>query len=151
LTLDEELDALDPWDREHATSLLNWFLHRGGSLIVATHLAEVGVLGQEAVVLVDEEIAFAGSMDRLLSGADTVLEVETEDGGALKALIAPFQVKVEKLNPRQFRLTAQEGQELAVKMILEGYGTIRLVETRPPTLLEALTALESRLGRRQTR
>jgi len=148
VALDEELDGLDPWDRELAISLFGWFLGRGGALVAATHLLEIGILGSEIVALADEEVLYAGSMERLLAGADTTLEVESDDGGALKALVAPFQIRIEKLDARRFRLTAKEGQELAVKMLLEGYGTIKVIETRPPTLLEALRSLETRLGRR---
>jgi hypothetical protein len=60
----------------------------------------------------------------------------------VRALVAPFEVSVRDTDDGVV-MQASEGQQLAAKLLLEGYGDVKLVVLRSPTLEEALLSLFS--------
>ena len=136
LVVDEWLDWIDPWSR-----LALWRLMEDRTVILATFdlpLAErcdlVTILGPRGAIVTEApgELIARVPVERF--------GVETARGGSVRALIEPFAVDVtEREGWLEFR--ARKGQELAVKLLLEGYGDVASFVTRRPTLAEAVEHL----------
>jgi hypothetical protein len=92
-------------------------------------------------VLRAKELRFAGTPDELLrTMASHRLTVSTEHALGVRAIAEPFEVSIQQ-TPEGLEFRASEGQELAAKLLLEGYGDVRFVIARPATFAEALHAL----------
>jgi ABC-2 type transport system ATP-binding protein len=139
--LDGQLDHLDPWTlgrvQDRMRSQRSW----GRAFVFATHRPELAARADGVVVLRDGQVRFAGSVEELLrSGPPHTLHVETQDQAGVRALVEPFEVSV-RPEGDALRLEAREGQALAARLLLEGYGDVRFVVVRPPTVEEALRRL----------
>lgn len=138
LAIDGELDALDPWTWPRVWELLQERLQSGSMLVLATHRAELAPQLDSLVVLRQSKLVFAGDFEGLRRAAGpTEMIVETDDQPGVRAIAAPFEVKVEQ-SGQNLRLTAPEGQRLAARLLVEGYGDIRAVVLREPTPAEIL-------------
>ncbi|AIE85533.1 ABC transporter ATP-binding protein [Fimbriimonas ginsengisoli] len=139
--IDGQLDGLDPWALPAVLEMLRGQRAKGRTLIVATHRPDL-IREQDAlIVLYDGQVRFAGSIDDLLrAGPPHSLEVGTENQPGVRSLVAPFRVSI-RPSESGMRLEAPEGQELAARLLLEGYGDVKFVIVRPPTIEEALRAV----------
>lgn len=138
LAVDGELDLLDPWTWPRVWDLIRERLQSGSMLVVATHRTELVPQLDTFVVLRQSKIVFAGDYEGLRRAAGpTEVIVETDDMPGVRAIAAPFEVKVEQTGSA-LRLTAPEGQRLAARLLVEGYGDIRAVILREPTPAELL-------------
>ena len=66
--------------------------------------------------------------------------VSAIDQPAVKAIVQPFSVSMRE-EGEDLVIEAQEGQELAANLLLQGYGNVRCAVHRPPTMEEALMTL----------
>lgn len=141
LFLDGLLDALDPWTFRSALDLVHTHMAEGRTFVVATQRPDIIRELDHLIVVTDQQVKFAGSVDDLLRcGPPHRLDITTENAPAVRALVAPFEVSV-TLQDDGLRLEAPEGQELAARLLLDGYGDVKYVIHRPPAIEEALRAL----------
>ncbi len=141
LLIDGQLDRLDPWALESVLDILSARKKFGGSFVVATNRPDI-VEGCDFVIGIKaQEIRFSGSVhDLLRRGPKQTIEVATENTPSIRSLVDPLEVQVEEI-PGGLALHAAEGQELAAKLLAQGYGDVRFILTRRPSLEEAIRSL----------
>ncbi len=141
MLIDAELDLLDPWSMESARKLVQSNLEKGGSLIHVTNRVSLAADATTLVVLSNGEPRFAGTPKELIRRYGPVeLVVEGDDLSTVKAIAAPFCVTA-KLEAGRLILASEQGQALAAKLLTQGYGLVKTVAVREPTLEEALMAI----------
>jgi len=139
--IDGQLDVLDPWALRGVLDLMRRQMTGGRTFAVVTNRTDLISEFEALIVLRDSQVRFAGSVaDLLRSGPPHEIEVATENQAAVRALISPFEVRVSPTETG-LRLEAPEGQEIASRLLLEGYGDVKYVVVRRPTIDEALRAL----------
>lgn len=141
LALDGQIDRLDPWAHAVAWEALRKALAQGSAAIVVTDRPETAALCDAVVVLRDRQVRFAGTPDalrRLASPHEFTVTTERQIG--VRALVSPFEVRIEEM-PEGLRMEAKEGQELAARLLREGYGDVKFLVSRAPTLEEGLQGL----------
>jgi ABC-type multidrug transport system ATPase subunit len=139
--IDGQLDFLDPWTLPGVLDLLRQQRLSGRTVIVGTNRADLVRELDAVIVLRESQVRFAGTIEDLLrSGPPHTLEVATDNQAGVRALVAPFRVSIKPM-PDGVRLEAPEGQELAARLLLEGYGDVKYIVLRPPTIEEALRAV----------
>lgn len=144
IVLDGHLERLDPWTREWVLEGLQRELQRGAAVVAATN--DLNLLSEfdAILIMVANRVAFAGTLDELLREADdSEIVVETTNQEGVRALVAPFEISIQS-TPEGLLMRAQEGQAIAAKLLMEGYGDVRLVTLRPPTLSDAVRAIVHR-------
>jgi len=139
--IDGQLDLVDLWTLKSVMAFMRNQMSAGRTFVVATHRPDL-VRQLDALIFVsDRQIRFAGTVEDLLrSGPPHTIDVMTEDAPAVRALVAPFQVRVQPIE-NGLRMEAPEGQEIAARLLLDGYGDVKYIVTRPPSIEEALQAL----------
>ncbi len=138
MLFDGQLDLLDPWTGAMVQERLRRERAKGRTVVFVTHRPDLAARADAVIVLRGNQVRFAGSMEELLrAGSPHTVTVSTEDQAGVKALVEPFEVSV-RLEGDTMRLEAKEGQALAARLLLEGYGDVRYVVVRPPTFEEAL-------------
>ena len=141
LAIDGEMDRLDPWAHAAAWASLRDALGRGAAAVMVTDRPELAARCDAAVVLRDRTVRFAGTLDALRRlGPPHELAVTTERQIGVRALVSPFEVAIQE-TPEGLRMEAREGQELAARLLTEGYGDVRFLVSRPPTVEEGLQGL----------
>ena len=139
--IDGLLDALDPWTLRSTLDFLRAQMTEGRTFVVATQRPDIIRELDNLIAVSDQQVRFAGTVEDLLrAGPPHTIDVATENAPAVRAIVAPFQVSV-KPHPDGMRLEAPEGQEVAARLLLDGYGDVKFVVMRPPTIEEALRAL----------
>ncbi|MEZ0326443.1 MAG: ATP-binding cassette domain-containing protein [Fimbriimonas sp.] len=137
--IDGQLDLLDPWTLSSVLDSLK--ARKSMTFVVATHRPELLARVDALVVLKDQQVRFAGSPSDLLRHKNRhELTLTTENQPGVRAIASPFEVSI-KSDGNEMKLSTAEGQELAARLLLEGYGDINLVASRPPTIEEALLGL----------
>jgi ABC-type multidrug transport system ATPase subunit len=141
LLIDGLLDGLNIWVQASVLELLRERQTAGQAVIVATGDARVAA-SMDALILLDKSrIRFAGSPEELQRAAGVNrIEVHTDSRSAVSALVAPFEVTVSE-EPYGLKFEALEGQALAAKMLLEGYGDVKFVVVAQVTIEAALRTL----------
>lgn len=133
--IDCELDALGPWVLGGVIDALRDF---GGVMVAATNRTDVAEALGRVLVLRGAEARYFGPIDDLVRRARPArIVVETADPGAVRAICEPFTIEAEEF-PGVLCLTTNEGEALAAKLLLEGYGSVRSVVVRHATLAEAI-------------
>jgi ABC-type multidrug transport system ATPase subunit len=141
IVIDGQLDRLDPWTLRVVLDYLGTLRGHGAAFVIATNRPDLIGAFDAVVVLKDLAVRFAGTVDDLVrSGPPHTLNVATENRPGVQALVAPFEVSVRETQDG-VRLEAAEGQSLAARLLLEGYGDVKFVVIRPPTVEEALLSL----------
>ncbi|HWD37856.1 MAG TPA: ATP-binding cassette domain-containing protein [Fimbriimonas sp.] len=141
LALDGQLDRLDPWTLSSVLAYVRRLKSRGAALVVATNRADLAHIFDALIVLDDNELRFAGSPEDLMRNAKShELVVTAKDQPGVLALVAPFSVSVSE-QADGIHLVADEGQEVAARLLAEGYGNVKFVIHRPPSLEDALLSL----------
>ncbi|QYK56574.1 MAG: hypothetical protein KF733_03620 [Fimbriimonadaceae bacterium] len=129
-----QLDRFDPWTRRETLDLVL----QGGASIVQTNLSPVAERTENVIVLKGEEPVFAGHVQELRRRHGNVeVTVETDDPSTVRAVVEPFAVNVTVV-AGGVRLQAARGQEMAARLLTHGYGVVKAVIVREPTLDEAL-------------
>ncbi len=117
-----------------------FMVRRQSGLILAftTYRPDLGDRADFVLVLKNEQLAFSGTPETLKRTViETTLEVATDNQPGVRAIAEPFQVDIEEITSG-LRLSTHEGQALAAKLLLEGYGDVEYVIQRSPTFAEAL-------------
>ncbi len=141
LLIDGQLDLLDPWALNAAMGMLREMQGRGATVVAATNRPDLIAQFDAVIVLQNKVVKFAGLIEDLRRiGPKQSVEAATNRQAGVRALVEPFQVDVTQ-TPEGFRFEAAEGQELAARLLLEGYGDVKFVVWRTPTLEEALLSL----------
>lgn len=139
--IDGHLDLLDPWALRSVLDFIRRQTMQGRSFAVTTNRPELVREFDALIVLRDEQVCFAGSVaDLLRSGPPHEIEVATENQPGVRALVSPFEVRIQTTE-EGLHLEATEGQEIAARLLLQGYGDVKYVVVRRPTIEEALRAL----------
>lgn len=141
LLVDGALDRLDPWTFERVWKAIRRRLEHGCALLAATHRADRLSLFTSLVVLREQRVQFFGTLEALLREAGpTEIVIETDRDAEVRALVEPFEATVRE-SEGGLVVQAVEGREIAAKLLLEGYGDVRVVLVREPTPDEALRRL----------
>lgn len=141
LVLDGLLDGLDPWTLHDVMTLLRRRMREGQAVCIATNLPGLAAQMDILVVLDRHQIKFGGSPSDLVRSATVSrIEVHSESHPAVRALARPFEVTITEAEG-VLRMEANEGQQLAAKMLLEGYGDVKFILLSQPTVESALLAL----------
>ncbi len=140
ICLDGYLDQLDPWTLRSLWDLLRKRMASGAAIAVVTNRPDVVEQCDLVVVVNAGQVKHAGRVLDLPRKTDHDLEVSTENQAGVRALAAPFAIEVTHQNGA-VKLKAQDGQQLAAKLLLEGYGDVRYIVHRQPTLEECLLGL----------
>lgn len=139
--IDGELDRLDPWSHARAWETLAGIRRRGGGVLVVTDRPETAALCDVVVVLRDRRVVFAGTVDALRRlGPPHELTVTTERQAGVRALVSPFEISIQE-TPEGLRMEARDGQELAARLLKEGYGDVKYLISRAPSVDEGLQGL----------
>ena len=141
ILIDGQLDMLDPWTLREVLKVIHKMQALGATFVIATNRSDLMAHFDAVIVLRELQVRFAGSIEdlRRLGPAQTV-QVSTQRQQGVRALVSPFQVSVTKTDDG-FCFSTPEGQELSAKLLLEGYGDVQFVVTRPSSLEEALLSL----------
>lgn len=141
LAVDSDFDLLDPWARDRLWQLLQTRRAEGMTLVYTTNVPEVAELADLVIVLREQQVVFSDSPQALArSLSKSTITVATNDRPGALALATPFEVTVTE-TPEGVRFETAEGQQLAAKLLSEGYGDVRYVVLRQPTFREALSRL----------
>jgi len=141
ILIDGQLDHLDPWALHDVMIILRGLQGDGVTIVAATNRPDLVSQFDAVIVLKDKQVRFAGSIEELKRlGPPHSIQVATEHHEGVRALVAPFQVQVTE-TADGIRYETPEGQQLAARMLLEGYGDVQFMISRPSTLEEALLSL----------
>jgi ABC-type uncharacterized transport system ATPase subunit len=138
MLVDGQLDIFDPWSLPPILALIEKLREEGRCLVAVTSSARLAEHLGQILVFSGGSPRFAGTVDDLIASDDlSEIIVETDDASTVRALVSPFEVGVRE-TPEGLVLTAPHGQETAARLLKEGYGSVRMVIVRRPTLEEAL-------------
>ena len=141
VVIDGELDMLDPLTLDAVLRLIDEDREAGRAFLVTTNRPDVAERLGNLIVMKSREVSFAGSLRELLEKTQPVeLTIECDDSSTVHTMVEPFSVSV-KASKGQVVVTAHDGQALAARLLTQGYGNIRTIVWREPTLAEALIGL----------
>lgn len=139
--IDGQLDQLDPWALHDVMELIRNLQGKGVAFVAATNRPDLIAQFDAAIVLKEKQVRFAGSIEELKRfGPPHTIQVGTAKQEGVKALVSPFQVNISQTEGG-LKFETPEGQQLAARLLLEGYGDVQFVISRPSTLEEALLSL----------
>jgi ABC-type multidrug transport system ATPase subunit len=143
VVLDGQLDHLDVVTREFVEGYLEAKRADGLLVAVVTHDVDLAERADAIVVMQDRFIRYAGPPEGLARTAGpTEITVETTDQKAARALVEPFSISAQATDSG-WKLTADEGQAVAARLLRDGYGDVKWVMMRTPRLRDALRNLLS--------
>ncbi|MEQ1823956.1 MAG: hypothetical protein ABL949_15720 [Fimbriimonadaceae bacterium] len=141
MVVDGQFDSLDPWSFRKVMEAFRKRLNVGYGLIAVTNRPELAVHFDHLVVMQSSGVRFVGTVEELLRlHGEAVIEVETQNQSGVRALVAPFEISIAETD-RGVVLRAAEGQQLAARLLSEGYGDIKMVVLKEPTVESALEEL----------
>ncbi len=140
LCMDCHLDSLDPWTLRSVFDLLRARMTNGCSVAMVTSRPDVVAQCDLVVVVNKGEVRHAGRVQDLNRKASHGLEVVSERQQGVRALVSPFTIDIDQKNGTT-TLQARDGQQLAAKLLVEGYGDVKYVVHRQPTIEECLLGL----------
>lgn len=143
MVIDGILDALDPWTFRGVLDLIANRLRSGSAMALVTNRTELAKRMDTLVVLKDSIAVFAGSypdLERRFPA--TEITVECHDQPGVRAMTSPFEVELSE-DEGLTKIAAAEGQTLAAKLMLEGYGNVKGMILRKPSAAELLQKLFS--------
>jgi ABC-type multidrug transport system ATPase subunit len=139
--LDGSLDALDIWALRSVLDLLADRLRKGAALVMSTNRPELAKRTDTLAVLNDKRVIYAGSYAELeRKASQTELTIQSHQQPGVRALVAPFEVSITKVEGGM-KIVAAEGQQIAAKLLAEGYGDVKAVVISKPSEEEILRDL----------
>ncbi|RYG36453.1 ATP-binding cassette domain-containing protein [bacterium] len=139
--VDALYDGLDPWTYATAMGRTRKLLEEGASFVIATNRVDLAREADAILVLRDSRVVFAGTPAELTRrGKATRMVIDAENQPGVRAIAAPFAVTIRQEGDR-LTMEAAEGQALAARLLLEGYGNVRSVVLQEPDLADALREL----------
>ena len=141
IMLDQILDAFDPLTLDKTFAVLKKRQSAGATLILTTHSADVAAHADLICVLRAKQIHFVGSpIDVIESAGPTIVTVATNRHEAVRALAEPFAISITE-SEEETKFEAADGQALAARMLVHGYGDVRYTVIRRPLFRDAFTRL----------
>lgn len=138
IVIDGQLERLDPWS---LTSILHGIHKRlaGGSALIATsNHPELLTHFDHVVVMSKSMIRFVGTLEELLRNySESEIEIETQNQPGVRALVDSFEVSI-RVTEKGLVMKAAEGRQIAAKLLTEGYGDVKFVVIREPSIQDAL-------------
>jgi ABC-2 type transport system ATP-binding protein len=139
--IDGHLDLLDPWALDGAFEELFRLAEEKTAFLIATNRPELAERIGNIIVLVEGQMKYAGTVDKLVRSIEpTEIVVEADDLSTVTTMVEPFVTAV-RVSGRRLVLQADEGQEVAARLLTNGYGLVRSVIVKEPSLEEALIQL----------
>jgi ABC-2 type transport system ATP-binding protein len=139
--IDGHLDLLDPWALDGAFEELFRLAEEKTAFLIATNRPELAERIGNIIVLVEGQMKYAGTVDKLVRSIEpTEIVVEADDLSTVTTMVEPFVTGV-RVSGRRLVLQAEEGQEVAARLLTNGYGLVRSVIVKEPSLEEALIQL----------
>ncbi|MBS1713204.1 MAG: ATP-binding cassette domain-containing protein [Armatimonadetes bacterium] len=139
--IDGGLDRLDPWSRNSALGLVQEEREQGRVFVIGTNLSTVAESVGSVLFFSGGEPVFAGSVwEAMRVVLPTEIIVETDDTSTVASMVEPFTFFVQPTEGGLL-IRAEKGQELAARLLTQGYGTVKSILLKQPTLLEALEHL----------
>lgn len=136
--IDGQLDCLDPWTLESVLEMLQAKLAEDKVLLVATARPEIAEAFGNLILMKNSEAVFAGTVEELIESLGPLqITVEAEDPSTIKTVVEPFTVSA-FVSPGRLEITSNKSQELAAKLLTEGYGNVKTVVMRERTLADCL-------------
>ncbi len=136
--IDGGLDALDLIVRDAVFGYIKQRAQDGHTWILATHDANLAQKSDDLLVLRAGNVVFCGSTEAFATEREPVtVDVQTSNVPSVKALVEPFAIDLEeRANGLRFR--ARKGQSLAARLLLQGYGDVRVVTVKQPKFEDLL-------------
>ena len=139
--IDGHLDLIDPWALDGAFEEMFRLAEEKTAFLVATNRPELAERLGNIIVLVEGQPRYAGPVDKLVRSVEpTEIVVEADDLSTVTTMVEPF-VTSARVSGRRLVLQAEDGQELAARLLTNGYGVVRSVVVKEPSLEEALIQL----------
>jgi ABC-type multidrug transport system ATPase subunit len=139
--IDGLIDRLDPWARKSVLAMVAQQSVEGRSFLVSTCMPEVAeALGSIVILSSGAASYFGGVRDLIEHAGPAELVVEADDESTVREICQPFGVTI-RSEGGKLLLTADEGQEAAARLLVEGYGVIRAITIRERSLAEVLQDL----------
>jgi ABC-2 type transport system ATP-binding protein len=139
--IDGHLDLLDPWALDGAFEEMFRLAEEKTAFLVATNRPELAERLGNVIVLVEGKMRYAGAVDALVRSIEpTEIVVEADDLSTVTTMVEPFVTSV-RVSGRRLVLQAEDGQEVAARLLTNGYGLVRSVVVKEPSLEEALIQL----------
>ncbi len=140
--IDMLADLIDPKTRRDVLAGLEKRRREEGTIhLIATNQIDVIEQCDGVVVMKDSSFRASSSLEAL-RGRTVPGEViiETTRSHAIRSMIEPFAIKVTEL-PEGLKVETFEGQELAQKLLIAGYGDVRCTLVKRPSLADVLATL----------
>lgn len=141
MLVDGQLDRLDPWTLSSVMHHLRKKLSSGAAMVAVTNRPELLNQFDYIIVLHKRRMVYAGTLSGLYAkGPKSDVRVRTEAQAGVRPLVDALRVQVTE-GKDGLRFQADEGQAVAAKLLLDGYGDVDYVVVKPPTLEECLLSL----------
>jgi ABC-type multidrug transport system ATPase subunit len=136
--IDGGLDVLDLVVRDAVFGYMKQRATSGQTWLLATHIADLAQKSDDLIVLRAGNVQFCGSVETFATEREPVtVDVQTSNAPSVKALVEPFAIDLEeRANGLRFR--ARKGQSLAARLLLQGYGDVRVVTVKQPRFEDLL-------------
>lgn len=139
--IDGHLDLLDPWALDGAFEEMFRLAEEKTAFLVATNRPELAERLGNLIVLAEGQVKYAGTVEQLVRSIEpTEIVVEADDLSTVTTMVEPFVTGV-RVSGRRLVLQAEDGQEVAARLLTNGYGVVRSVVVKEPSLEEALVQL----------
>jgi ABC-type uncharacterized transport system ATPase subunit len=112
----------------------------GGAIALVTNRPDIVEQCDLVVAVSEGQVRHAGRVQDLVKKGTHQMEVVSERQQGVQALVEPFAINATQENG-SLVLDAHDGQQLAATLLLEGYGDVRYVVHRQPTIEECLLGL----------
>jgi ABC-type multidrug transport system ATPase subunit len=140
--IDMLTDLIDPKTRRDVLAGLERRRREEGTIHLIT-TNQIDVIEQCDGVVVMKDSSFRASSTLEALRARTVpgeVIIETTRSHAIRSMIEPFAIKVTEI-PEGLKVETFEGQELAQKLLIAGYGDVRCTLVKRPSLADVLVTL----------
>lgn len=142
LLIDMLIDLIDPKTRRDVMEALKRRRNDEGTIqLIATN--QLDIIEQCDGVIVMKESSFRASSSVEALRSRTVpgeVVIETKRSHAIRSMVEPFAIKVTEI-PEGLVVETFEGQELAQKLLVHGYGDVKCTLVRRPSLSDVLSSL----------
>lgn len=144
VVLDCDLDSLGPWVLER---VIDGLLARPQSVVVATNRLDVAERFANLLVFHEQALLWSGrTADLLAQIPASKFTVQCGDASTVESVVASFAIDL-AIEGNTLRFRSPNGQEIAARLLTEGYGNVELVSIQPPDLRSAIDTLIARHGR----
>ncbi len=127
LCADGTLDALDPWVLPGTLARLSQRCGKGSSLVAITSRPDIAEALGHLAIMENRSIKVCGPIPDLLGAhLPDQLMVSCDDPSAINGITDSFEVEARAVDGGMV-YRAKAGQELAARMLTEGYGRVRAV------------------------